>query len=537
MKHALKKACAMALAVLLAAPSALSAEDEELTWIKDGTLYVSDRVTVVGDTWLETVADDSVEDGFQEIYAPTTEDDVMIYLANDQIYMRDVLTALQIDRVVLPDSVRVIGDMGLAFLSLEELRLGSGTRFVSSDALYAATVEKMVIPRGYQADLPSGQYMTVRSYVVEEGNERYKSADGVLFSADGTTLLRYPNGKRDLHYDVPRGVTRIADYAFSDDLSIIPLKTISLPIGLTAIGKNALSGCVRLQSLTVPLTVTQLDPTAFDECVSLERLSLPPGLTARLDSHSVDPTDFTHYVGDNGATGAGGTDDRKEDAASFEARVISKDGVSPVPFYASADSGLPSGRVAPGEIVSIEQVRSGRGMEDVYDRETHSRIRRWYDLADIRSRESDPPLIISRAVPIGETVRLENGGTVPRDKCVFYDVSMLNDEVDFIVIPDEPFDEDEENDAEVVTLPIRETRLYHRPDGRHYAIVAPDGEAAAAPMYDRPDGENTAFCYPGDPLIILKEEDGWLYADSGWATGWLRESDCLKIHEDNGGNE
>ena len=49
------------------------------------------------------------------------------------------------------------------------------------------------------------------------------SEDGILFSKDGTTLLRYPNGKNNTKYIVPDGVQTIGDSAFlcSNNISLL----------------------------------------------------------------------------------------------------------------------------------------------------------------------------------------------------------------------------------------------------------------------------------------------------------------------------
>ena len=44
---------------------------------------------------------------------------------------------------------------------------------------------------------------------VEEGNEAFRSIDGVLFTADGKTLLLYPKGRTEDRYVVPEGTERI----------------------------------------------------------------------------------------------------------------------------------------------------------------------------------------------------------------------------------------------------------------------------------------------------------------------------------------
>ena len=48
------------------------------------------------------------------------------------------------------------------------------------------------------------------------GNTNFKVVDGVLFSADGTTLYAYPGGKPEIEvYNVPSNVTRINGGAFN----------------------------------------------------------------------------------------------------------------------------------------------------------------------------------------------------------------------------------------------------------------------------------------------------------------------------------
>ena len=53
-------------------------------------------------------------------------------------------------------------------------------------------------------------------YDVDGLTANYKSADGILFSADGHTLVKYPLAKEDTSYVIPAAVIRIADQAFAD---------------------------------------------------------------------------------------------------------------------------------------------------------------------------------------------------------------------------------------------------------------------------------------------------------------------------------
>ena len=85
-------------------------------------------------------------------------------------------------------------------------------------------------------------------YAVEEVEDpAYRSEDGIVFSADGHTLVRYPVGKEDRSYTVPAAVTEIAasafrditygDYRFPDFYGA--LEELTLPSNLKTVGERA----------------------------------------------------------------------------------------------------------------------------------------------------------------------------------------------------------------------------------------------------------------------------------------------------------
>ncbi len=85
-------------------------------------------------------------------------------------------------------------------------------------------------------------------YDVEGLTANYKSADGILFSADGHTLVKYPLAKKDTSYVIPAAVIRIADQAFADIREtsstyaysfIGSLTEVTLPSNLKTIGNQA----------------------------------------------------------------------------------------------------------------------------------------------------------------------------------------------------------------------------------------------------------------------------------------------------------
>ncbi len=99
---------------------------------------------------------------------------------------------------------------------------------------------------------------------VEAGNQYYKDIDGILYTADGTTLLNCPI----LRFDpvtVPDGVRTIAERAFMNS----HITSFVLPNTLTEIGYGAFAWCKHLTKVTIPASVTTLGRSIFMGCYSL----------------------------------------------------------------------------------------------------------------------------------------------------------------------------------------------------------------------------------------------------------------------------
>ena len=81
-----------------------------------------------------------------------------------------------------------------------------------------------------------------------------KSVDGILFSADGTVLVRCPAGKSGV-YVIPEDVTEIAAGAFN---RCELLTSVTIPEGVTIIGDFAFENCKLLSSMTLPSSLEEL---------------------------------------------------------------------------------------------------------------------------------------------------------------------------------------------------------------------------------------------------------------------------------------
>lgn len=75
---------------------------------------------------------------------------------------------------------------------------------------------------------------------------------------------------------LPYGVTEIGKSAFSNCKG---LTSLTLPSGVTKIGDSAFWGCYGLTDLTLPSGVTEIGNFAFRDCYGLTSLTLPSGVT------------------------------------------------------------------------------------------------------------------------------------------------------------------------------------------------------------------------------------------------------------------
>lgn len=94
---------------------------------------------------------------------------------------------------------------------------------------------------------------------VEDGGA-YKTSDGILYTADGKSLVAYPCGRTG-SFAVPEGVETVEKFAFSNS----SLSEIILPDSLKAINDYCFFGAEKLESVTVPSSVRYIGYLAFSE--------------------------------------------------------------------------------------------------------------------------------------------------------------------------------------------------------------------------------------------------------------------------------
>lgn len=114
--------------------------------------------------------------------------------------------------------------------------------------------------------------------LVNASNPYFKSVDGILYSKDGTKLIRYPTARPDTHFDIPEGVEVIASQAFMQSFRTPgALTTVSFPSTLKEIESLAFRQS-NLTEVTLPVGV-KFGSSIFDISKKLAKVTIPEGVT------------------------------------------------------------------------------------------------------------------------------------------------------------------------------------------------------------------------------------------------------------------
>lgn len=192
-----------------------------------------------------------------------------------------------------PDTVVVCGSAMKGCSSLRELFVSDAVVSIGSFAFsYCSSLETLYIPESVESigHMAFEHCDSLLNIVVSDKSPHFKSVDGILFSHDGTRLIKYTAGQNVSSYSIPNGVLIIEGYAFenakqltevvlSDSVEEIGhsafihcenLRNIQLGNSLKTIGGQAFGFCSSLTAITIPDSVEELSYSVFSYCDNLE---------------------------------------------------------------------------------------------------------------------------------------------------------------------------------------------------------------------------------------------------------------------------
>lgn len=182
--------------------------------------------------------------------------------------------------IKLPESLKVIRENAFKNTrDMKELSLPENLERIDSEAFSGMrTLESITLPKklkkiGNNITLDCGKLTEIKT---AEGNNSFRSKDGVLYTSSMGKLLIYPTGKKDESFVLPNDVREIAKYAFSN---VKNLKHFSAGRNLHNIGQNAFAGAPALMSAKFEDCHAEMEDKAFMGCRNLEEITLSKQMT------------------------------------------------------------------------------------------------------------------------------------------------------------------------------------------------------------------------------------------------------------------
>ena len=208
-----------------------------------------------------------------------------------EIGQRAFSASTALESVSIPDTVTSINNYAFdRCRSLREISIPGSVSSIGSEAFRSCySLASVTLPASLSS-LGTGAFMGCSALTdinTAAGSQAFSSSEGVLFSADGSTLAAYPPGRTSSSYTVPDSVAAISPAAFADCDNLV---SVYIPDSVTDFGGGRFVDCAALSSVRLPETLTVLDyvytynytsdPMGFFEgCTSLSQPVLPGSLT------------------------------------------------------------------------------------------------------------------------------------------------------------------------------------------------------------------------------------------------------------------
>jgi len=172
--------------------------------------------------------------------------------------------------IKLPSEAKVLGRNALSHCEkLVELELPEACEKIETFSIYyCKNIESITLPKSVKEfDGMNGiGCLKLKEINVANDNPYFKSVEGVLYTKDEATLVKFPRAKNSTSYSVLAQTKTIENHAFENTL----IENIELPSTLTNIERYAFESCENLEYVEIPNSVTAIGSGAFSHCKKLK---------------------------------------------------------------------------------------------------------------------------------------------------------------------------------------------------------------------------------------------------------------------------
>jgi len=176
---------------------------------------------------------------------------------------RRYLMNLNIDTQRFIEEGKIVYNEIEPLVSVSDSDINNGKMFINAFILE-------IDPRGFY------DCATLEKINVDVKNPSFCSIDGVLYSKDKQTLIRYPTGRSSVEFILPGHVRVVGPNAFQNSKMV---KRIILNDGLEEIRKSAFDDCKSLLSINIPDSVKSIGEWAFHGNDALTRIELAANIS------------------------------------------------------------------------------------------------------------------------------------------------------------------------------------------------------------------------------------------------------------------